>query len=211
MRNLVRALTVLLLVWSAAACIPGWPPLGVWTATPTATPSPTPTPTPSPTPMSTLDSFVAKVTSPDFQARGAVSGTARAAMPFGSTSGPITGTFKGKGGDSDVSITTTILGATITYDSIVVGGKAYSRSNGGSWNTSSASGKTLQGVVRDIALFDDGVQDKFGRRLHHLTAANISGVDPSAFGISASIKAISGWNFCTAIQASSPFSTATTP
>jgi hypothetical protein len=134
--------------------------------------------------MSTLDSFGAKVTDPDFQAGGAVSGTVKAATAFGSTSGPITGTFAVNGGDSDVAITTTILGTTITYDSIVVGGKAYARSNGGSWNTSPASGKTLQGVVRDIALFDAGVQDKFGRQLHHLTAANISGVDPSAFGIS---------------------------
>jgi len=133
--------------------------------------------------MSTLDSFVARVTSPDFQAQGSVSGTAKAAVAFGSTSGPITGTFKVKGGDSDVSITSTILGTTITYDSIVVGGTAYSRTNGGGWNTSQASGKTLQGVVRDITLVDEGVQDKFGRRLHHLTAANISGVDPSAFGI----------------------------
>jgi hypothetical protein len=190
MRNLVRALMALLLVVSAAACIPAWPPFG-WGATPTATPSPTPTPTPtptpsptpSPTPMSTLDSFVAKVTGPDFQAQGAVSGTVKAATSFGSTSGPITGTFKVKGGDSDVAITTTILGATIRYDSIVLGGKAYSRTNGGSWNNSPASGKTLQGVVRDIALFDAGVQDKFGRWLHHLTAADISGIDPSAFGI----------------------------
>jgi len=133
--------------------------------------------------MSTLDSFVAKVTGAGFQARGAVSGSAKATTPFGSTSGPITGTFKVSGGDSDVAITTTILGTKITYDSIVVGGKAYTRANGGSWNTSPASGKTLQGVVRDIALFDAGVEAKFGRWLHHLTAANISGVDPSAFGI----------------------------
>jgi hypothetical protein len=135
--------------------------------------------------MSLLDSFRAKVTAGDFQAQGSVSGTVKASVPFGSTSGPITGTFKVKGGDSDVSITSQILGTTITYDSIVVGDSAYSRSNGGGWNTSRASGKTLQGVVRDIVLVDEGVQDKFGRRLHHLTVANISGVDPSAFGITA--------------------------
>jgi hypothetical protein len=135
--------------------------------------------------MSTLDSFRAKVTAGDFQAQGSVSGTVKAAVTFGSTSGPITGTFMVKGGDSDVSITTKILGATITYDSIVVGDTAYTRSNGGSWNTSPASGKTLQGVVGNIALVDAGVQDKFGKQLHHLTVANISGVDPSAFGITA--------------------------
>jgi hypothetical protein len=133
--------------------------------------------------MSLLDSFVARVTSPDFQAQGSISGTVNAAVTLGSTAGPITGTFKVKGGDSDVSITPRILGATITYDSIVVGGTAFSRSNGGAWNASPASGKTLPGVVRNIVLVDEGAQDKFGKRLHHLTVANISGVDPSAFGI----------------------------
>jgi hypothetical protein len=39
--------------------------------------------------------------------------------------------------------------------------------------------------VRDIVLVDEGLQDEFGRRLHHLTVADISGVDPSAFGINA--------------------------
>jgi hypothetical protein len=135
--------------------------------------------------MSLLDSFVARVTSPGFQAQGSVSGTVRAAVAFGSTSGPVSGTFKVKGGDSDVSITSTILGRTITYDSIVVGGTAYSRSNGSGWNSSPASGKTLQVVVRDIVLVDEGLQNKFGRRLHHLTVVNISGVDPSTFGITA--------------------------
>jgi hypothetical protein len=135
--------------------------------------------------MSTLESFKAKVTSSDFQAGGTVAGTVNVALVVGATSGPVTGTFKVKGGDSDVSITSKVLGSTITYDSIVVGDSAYSRSNGGGWTKSQASGKTLQSVVSGIVLTDEGVQDKFGRQLHHLTVADMSGVDPSAFGISA--------------------------
>jgi hypothetical protein len=136
--------------------------------------------------MSTLDSFKAMVTSSDFQAQGSVTGTVAASLFIGSSSGPVTGTFKVKGGDSEASISSKILGTTITYDSIVVGDWSYSRTNGGQWARSPSSGKTLQGFVSSgIFLTDEGVQTKFGRQLHHLTVANISGVDPSAFGITA--------------------------
>jgi hypothetical protein len=136
--------------------------------------------------MSALDSFKAIVTNSDFQAQGSVTGSLTATLVVGTTSGPITGTFKVKGGDSDDSISATLLGATITYDSIVVGNLAYSRSNGGQWSQSPASGLTLQGFVGSgIVLTDEGVETKFDKTLHHLTVANIAGVDPSAFGITA--------------------------
>jgi hypothetical protein len=40
-------------------------------------------------------------------------------------------------------------------------------------------------VSSGIVLVDEGVETKFGQQLHHLTVADVSGVDPSAFGISA--------------------------
>jgi hypothetical protein len=136
--------------------------------------------------MSTLDSFLAKVASSDFQAQGPVVGSIAVSTIFGSTSGSIAGTFKVKGADSDVSIAWKILGITNTNDSIVVGGRAYSRSNGGQWTDEPASGKTLQGFVGSgIVLIDEGVETKFGRQLHQLSVANMAGVDLSAFGIRA--------------------------
>jgi hypothetical protein len=136
--------------------------------------------------MSTLDSFKAKIASSDFQAQGSVTGTVTVTLIVGSSSGPVTGTFKVKGADSAESITSKILGTTVTYDSIVVGDWAYSRTNGGGWTKAPASGKTLQGFVSSgIVLTDEGVATKFGKQLHHITVANMAGVDPSAFGIAA--------------------------
>jgi hypothetical protein len=136
--------------------------------------------------MSTLDSFEAKVASSDFQAQGPVVGSIAVNTIIGSTSGSITGTFKVKGADSDVSIASKILGITNTNDSIVVGDRAYSRSNGGQWTQGPASGKTLQGFVGGgIVLIDVGAEAKFGRQLHRLTVADMAGVDLSAFGITA--------------------------
>jgi hypothetical protein len=135
--------------------------------------------------MSTLDSFKAKIASSDFQAQGPVVGSITATTIFGSRSGPVTGTFKVKGGDSAYSISAKILGITSTIDNIVVGDWAYSRTNGGEWTKAPASGKTLQAFVGGgIVLTDEGVEAKFGRQLHHLTVANMAGVDLSAFGIS---------------------------
>jgi hypothetical protein len=136
--------------------------------------------------MSTLDSFLAKVASSDFQAQGPVVGSIAVNTIIGSTSGSITGTFKVKGADSDVSIASKILGITTTNDSIVVGDRAYSRANGGQWTEGPASGKTLQGFVGSgIVLIDEGAEAKFGKQLHRLTVADMAGVDLSAFGITA--------------------------
>ncbi len=183
-RRIAQGAAVVLLMGSVAACSLPWLPL--LTPTPTASPTPTPTPTPSPTPMSTLDSFQMKIASRDFQAQGPVVGSIAVNTIFGSTSGSITGTFKVKGADSDFSIASKILGITSTNDSIVVGDRAYSRSNGGQWNGGPASGKTLQGFVGSgIVLTDEGVEAKFGKQLHKLTVPNVAGVDLSAFGITA--------------------------
>jgi hypothetical protein len=189
MRNLVRAIAVLVLVGSAAACIPAWPGYEA------------PTPTPSPTPLPALDAFKATVASSDFQAQGSVSGTVKAKLILGSTSGSVTGTFKVKGGDSDVSVGFKILGATATFDNIVAGGWSYSRANGGEWAKTQASGQTLQALVGGgVALTDEGVEPKFGRQLHHLTVDDPASVDPAAFGITAgvarenlAISALSFW------------------
>jgi hypothetical protein len=136
--------------------------------------------------MSTLDSFKARIASSDFQAQGSVVGSIKVALIIGSSSGPITGTFKVKGGDSDVSISSKILGITATNDNSVVGDWAYSRMNGGEWTKAPASGKTLQGFVGSgIVLTDEGVETKFGKQLHRLTVANMADVDLSAFGIAA--------------------------
>jgi hypothetical protein len=136
--------------------------------------------------MSRVASFEAKIASSDFQAHGPVVGSIAVKLIVGSTSGSITGTFKVKGADSDVSIAWKILGITSTNDSIVVGDWAYSRTNGGQWTKAPASGKTLQGFVGSgIVLLDEGVEAKFGRQLHRLTVANMAGVDLSAFGITA--------------------------
>jgi hypothetical protein len=171
-RRLVRGTAVVLLLGSVAACDPPW--------------TPTPSPSPSPTPLSTLDAFKARVTSSDFQAQGSVAGSVTVSLIVGSSSGPITGTFKIKGGDSDYSIGVNILGTTVTYDSIVVGDWAYWRTNGGGWGKGPASGKTLQSLVGSgIVLTDVGVEAKFGQQLHRLSVADMAGVDPSAFGIGA--------------------------
>ena len=183
-RRFARGAAVLLLIGSVAACGSSWWPFQP--STPTTAPTPTPSPTPTPTPISTLDAFKARVISGDFQAQGTVAGTVNARLIIGSSSGPVTGTFKVKAGDSDASINAVILGSTITYDSIVVGGSSYSRTNGGQWSQSPASGKTLQGFVSSgIVIVDAGPEPMFGRQLHHLTVADMAGVDPSAFGISA--------------------------
>jgi hypothetical protein len=193
MRNFFRAMAILLLIGSAAACIPAWPPFGAS--------APTPTPTPTPTPLPTLDAFKAWVAGSDFQAQGTVSGSVKAKLIVGSTSGTVTGTFKVKGGDTDVSASFEILGQTVTYDSIVVDGSSYSRTNGGGWTKAQASGKTLQAFVSSgVALTDEGVETNFGRQLHHLSVADPAGIDPSAFGITTgagqenlAIDALSFW------------------
>jgi len=151
--------------------------------------------------MSTVDSFKAMVTSADFQAGGSVLGSIKVNLVVGSTSGSITGTFMVKGGDSAVSITSKILGISISYDNIVVGGVSYSRSNGGGWSKGQASGKTIQSLMSSgIVLTDVGVQTKFGKQLHHLVVANVAGVDLSTFGITAgpdqsnlTLNALSFW------------------
>jgi hypothetical protein len=136
--------------------------------------------------MSTLDSFKATVARTDFQAQGPVAGSIAVTTVLGSTSGSVTGAFKVKGGDSAFSITSKVLGITTTNDNIVVGGWSYSRTNGGGWTKTPASGKTLQGFVGGgVVLVDEGVEVKFGRELHQLIVANMAGVDLSAFGISA--------------------------
>jgi hypothetical protein len=136
--------------------------------------------------MSTVDSFEARIATSDFQAQGPVVGSIAVTTIFGSTSGSVTGTFKVKGADSDVSIASKILGITNTNDSIVVGDAAYSRTNGGQWTEAPASGKTLQGFVGSgIVLIDEGVEPKFDKELHELIVANMAGVDLSAFGITA--------------------------
>jgi hypothetical protein len=151
--------------------------------------------------MSALDSFEALIASGGFQAQGTAAGSITVKTIFGPSTGPVTGTFKVKGGDSDASISSVVLGSTITYDSIVVGNVAYSRTNGGGWSQSPASGKTLQSFVGSgVVLFDAGIETKFGRQLHHLTVANMAGVDPSAFGLGAgpgmenlAIESLSFW------------------
>ena len=206
MRTFHRAIAVLLIVGSAAACGPAWFPFGAsTTATPTPTPTPTATasstPTAGPTALSTLDAFEAWVAGSEFQAQGSVSGTVQAKLIFGSTSGTVSGTFKVKGGDSDVSAAFQILGSTISYDSVVVDGSSYSRTNGGGWSQSQASGQTLQAFLRSgVVLTDEGVETWSGRQLHHLTVADPSGIDPSAVGIAAgagqenlAIDALSFW------------------
>jgi hypothetical protein len=136
--------------------------------------------------MSLVDSFLAQIASNDFQAQGPVDGSIEAATIVGSVSGSVTGTFKVKGPDSAVSITWKVLGISNSTDSIVVGGSAYARTNGGQWTRAPASGMTLQGFVGSgIVLADEGVEAKFGAQLHKLTVADISGVDLSALGISA--------------------------
>jgi hypothetical protein len=187
-RHLARGAAVVFVAGSVAACGgTGITLAGVLTsALASVEPTLAPTPTPTPTPISTLDSFKTKVTSSDFQAQGSVVGSIAVTTIFGSTPGQVTGTFKVKGGDSADSISSKILGITATNDNIVVGDWAYSRTNGGEWTKTPASGKTLQGFVGSgIVLTDEGPEAKFGRQLHRLTVANMAGVDLSAFGIAA--------------------------
>jgi hypothetical protein len=136
--------------------------------------------------MSLVDSFEARIASSDFQAQGPVVGTITVKTILGPTTGSVTGTFMVKGADSAFSIASKVLGITNTNDSIVVGDRSYSRSNGGQWNQGPASGKTLQGFVGSgIVLVDEGTEAKFGQQLHRLAVADMTGVDLSAFGIAA--------------------------
>jgi hypothetical protein len=168
----LRGAAAALLLTSVAACVPGW------------LPAPTPTPTPTPTPMSTLDAFKARVTSAGFQAQGSITGSVKVALVIGSGNGSVTGTFKVKGGDSATSISVKVLGTTTTYESFVVGGWAYGRSNEGGWSKAPASGQTLQGFVGSgVPLVDGGPEVRFDRLLHRLSVSDPAGVDPAAFGI----------------------------
>ncbi len=149
--------------------------------------------------MSALDSFKARIASSDFQAQGPVVGSVTVTTIFGPSSGSVTGTFKVEGGDSAFSITSKILGITQTIDSVVVGDSSYTRTNGGQWAKAPASGMTLQGFVGSgIELTDLGVEARFGQRLHNLSVANVEGVDPSAFGMTAgpgqvTVSSLSFW------------------
>jgi len=140
----------------------------------------------TPKSTSTVGNFKARVAGTDFQAQGSVVGSVKVALFIGSSSGAITGTFKVKGVDSDVSISSKVLGIAGSNDNVVVGDSAYSRTNGGKWTEAPAPGKTLQGFVGSgIVLIDEGLEVKFGRHLHQLSVAEMAGVDLSAFGIAA--------------------------
>jgi hypothetical protein len=168
----LRGAVAALLLAAVAACVPPW------------TAGPAPTPTPSPTPLSTLDAFRLEVTSAEFQAQGSIAGSVKVALGIGSSTGQVSGSFKVRGGDSTTSIGVKVLGQTTTYDSVVVGGFAYARSNGGAWSRAPASGRTLQGFVGSAALVDSGAEAHFDRLLHRLAVSDVEGVDPAAFGIS---------------------------
>jgi hypothetical protein len=134
--------------------------------------------------MSTLDSFRARITVGEFQAQGPVEGSITVKTILGSRSGPVTGTFKVKGGDSAYSISSKILAITGAIEYVVVGDSAYSRINGGAWAKTTASGSTFASLVGSgIVLTDEGLDAKFGRLLHHLAVANTADLDLSAFGI----------------------------
>jgi hypothetical protein len=124
--------------------------------------------------MSTLDAFKARVTSAGFQAQGSITGSVKVALVIGSGNGSVTGTFKVKGGDSATSISVKVLGTTTTYESFVVGGWAYGRSNEGGWSKAPASGQTLQGFVGSgVPLVDGGPEVRFDRLLHRLAGLSI--------------------------------------
>jgi hypothetical protein len=191
MRHLIRAASVLLLAASVAACIPILAPVAS---------TPTPPPTPSPTPVSVLDAFRTMVASPDFQARGSVSGSVKAKLLLGSASGTVSGSFAVEGKASDVSVGFALLGMNVTYDAIVVDGWSYARMNGSAWVKTRASGKSFQDTVADLVLADEGLALRFGTWLHRIEAANPADVDPTAFGIVAgagqenlAISALSFW------------------
>jgi hypothetical protein len=136
--------------------------------------------------MSALDAFKARIASGDFQAYGPVAGTITLSTILGPRSGSVTGTFAVDGSDSAFSIRLKILGQTETDEDVVVGGLAYSRTNGGAWTQGPASGKTLQGFVGGgIVLTDQGVEAKFGRQLHRLDVGDLTGVNLASFGIAA--------------------------
>ena len=136
--------------------------------------------------MSTVDSFEARITSSDFQAQGPVVGSITVTTIFGSTSGSVTGTFKVKGADSDVSITSKILGITATNDNIVVGDEAYSRTNGGQWTEGPASGRRFKALwAAASSSLMRAWRPSSANSFISLTVANMAGVDLSAFGITA--------------------------
>jgi hypothetical protein len=178
-RQAARAAIVLLIAAVAAGCVPGLP----WGG------SATPTPSPSPTPLSAVDGFRTRVLAIGFQAEGPVSGDVKAKTLIGERSGTVTGSFKVKGGDSSYSITAKLLGITESADYVVVADQAYSRTNGGAWSRSAASGRSMPVLVAGLILVDSGVATKFGRPLHHLTVSNPSDVDLSAFGIAPGSRA----------------------
>jgi hypothetical protein len=119
----------------------------------------------------------------DFEAEGPVTGTITADTILGARSGTVAGSFKVRGADSAYSITAKLLGLTESADYVVVDGQAYSRSNGGQWTQTTASGRMLQILVASLLLRDAGVETRFDRPLHHLTVDNVAAIDLTAFGI----------------------------
>ena len=171
----------------AAASTPGATrPTGTPAAAPTAAPSSSPTvvapPIADPTGTQSVAqealvrAFVSKFGSPDFLAQGPVTGGITMSLGEWQGTGPVTGTFKIHGADSEMSTltatssttsaTATALLTADTGDDIRLGAWEYVR-DFSEWRRRPA-GPSFQDLVKVAGLEDHGIEAKFGPQLHRL-------------------------------------------
>jgi hypothetical protein len=124
---------------------------------------------------SLLDSFSAKITSADFQASGALTGSYKMTVSGTDFTATISGTDKIHGKDSDMSMkldmaaTSATPASSTVNDSIDVGGFTYTRTDGGTWTkTAKTSTTTITSVIAQVGLADKGVESHFNQQLHRL-------------------------------------------
>lgn len=135
-------------------------------------------------PSSLVDNFKSQATKSDFQFEGPLTGSISISAGAANAAGQLTGTAKGKGQDSAMSITITIAGTTQVQDQITVGDSTYRRTNGGSWAKTARFEASLADLFgAGMKIEDKGVETKFGQQLHRLEPTNMSEIDLAALGL----------------------------
>ena len=152
---------------------------------------------------SLVPSYTSKVTASDFQASGSIAGTVSVTISGQKTDGTYSGAFKIKGNDSAQSMTLDMAATSATpasssvSDSVDSGGFTYSRTDGGAWTKAAKTSDTsIQSIIAQVGLADQGVESHFNQQLHRLESTKT--VPPSVMfsdmtGITNAVVALTFW------------------